>query len=60
MFGTYDFDQHARESSNCNIDQIADRKSCRFEIDTNHGSDFEIDEQEENVCEGPTRLNALS
>jgi hypothetical protein len=68
MFGTYDFDQHARESSNCNIDQIADRKSCRFEIDTNHGSNFEIDEQsnfeideqEENVCEGRATLGCHS
>src|SRR6516225_6804168 len=47
----YDFDQHAAESRDCNIDQVSYREARGLEINADHGSNLEIDEQEENVSE---------
>src|SRR6516225_3276584 len=52
----YDFDQHAAESRDCNIDQVSYREARGLEINADHGSNLEIDEQEENVSEARAAL----
>src|SRR5215467_12313089 len=52
----HDFDQHAAESRDCNIDQVPNREAGGLEINADHRSDFEIDEQEENVSEARAAL----
>jgi len=44
MLGAYDFDQHARESGNCDIDQVSYREARGLEINADHRSNFKIDE----------------
>src|SRR5215471_14998161 len=56
MLGAYDFDQHAPESGNCNIDQVSYREARGFEINADHRSNFKIDEQEEDVSEARLTL----
>jgi hypothetical protein len=51
MFGTHYLDQHAAESSNCDIEQVSNRQSCRYEINADHRSNLKIDKQEEDVSE---------
>ena len=51
VLGAYDFDQHAAESRDCNIDQVSYREAGGLEIDADHRSNLKIDEQEENVSE---------
>jgi hypothetical protein len=49
MLGAYYFDQHAAESSNCNIDQVSNWEPRRSEINADHRPDFKIDKQKEDV-----------
>src|SRR5262249_43061438 len=56
MLGAHDFDQHAAERRDCNIDQVSYRQARGLEIDADHGSDLEIDEQEENVSQARAAL----
>jgi hypothetical protein len=59
VLGADDFDQHAAESRDCNIDQVAYREAGGLEVNADHRSDFEIDEQEQNVSEARAALAAM-
>ena len=60
MLGAHYFDQHAAESSNCNIDQVSHREPSRLEINADHRSDFKINKQEEDVSEARATLGGHS
>jgi hypothetical protein len=46
MLRADNLDDDSAQSRDGDIDQIANRELCRFEIDADHRADFEIDEQE--------------
>ena len=49
MLGANELDENAAQGGDGDIDEIADGQPCRLEIDADHGSDFEINEQEQDV-----------
>ena len=56
MFGPHYFDKHATESSNCNVNEVSNGEPCRLEVNADHRPNFQINEQEEDVLEGPRDL----
>src|SRR6266446_2368022 len=60
MLGTHYLDQHAAEGSHCDIDQVSNRKPCGLEVNTDHRTELEIDEQEEDVAEARMTLGGHS
>src|ERR1700730_1245756 len=49
VFGAHNLYQDPAQRCNRDIDQVANRKFRRLEIDADHGPDFEIDKQKKNV-----------
>src|SRR5262245_55001702 len=59
VLGAYNFDQHASERRNCNIDQVPHGEVRGLE-NADHRSNFKIDEQEEDVSEARATLGGHS
>src|SRR5215471_13776641 len=49
MFRADDLYKNAPQSGNSDVDQVAYRQPCCFEVDSDHRSDFQVDEQEQDV-----------
>ena len=50
MLCANELNKNASQSGDRNVDQVAYRQPCRFEVNSNHRPDFEIDKQEQEVA----------